>query len=44
MIHVSSSFTPDPSKRAYYDEKYAIYVDTYKALVGIFDRNTGRAR
>ena len=44
MIHISATFTPDSSKRAYYDEKYAIYVDTYKALVGIFDRNTGRAR
>ncbi|CAB4686173.1 unannotated protein [freshwater metagenome] len=44
LIHVSATFTPNPVKRSYYDEKYAIYVDTYKALVGIFDRNTGRAR
>lgn len=44
LVHISATYTPDPAKRAFYDEKYGIYVDTYKALVGIFDRNTGRTR
>lgn len=41
QIKVNFTLSPESDKKEYFDEKFAIYVDSYRALTGIFDRNSG---
>lgn len=40
QIKINSTINPATDKKAYFDEKFEIYVDSYRALTGIFDRNS----